>query len=33
MNKIIDLEKFNHYKTVKTIDDQYISVNPNDIYI
>jgi FkbM family methyltransferase len=33
MNKIIDLDKFNHYKTVKTIDDQYISANPNDIYI
>jgi protein-L-isoaspartate O-methyltransferase len=33
MNKIIDLDKFNHYKTVKTIDEQYICVNPYDIYI
>jgi FkbM family methyltransferase len=33
MNKPINLEKFNHYKSVKTIDDQIISVNPNDQYI
>jgi len=33
MNKIIDLHKYSHYQSIKTIDDQYLSVNPNDIYI
>lgn len=33
MNNTIDLDKYSHYKTVKTIDDQQIIVNPNDRYI
>jgi hypothetical protein len=33
MNKIIDLGKYSHYKSVKTVDEQYLCVNPNDIYI
>ena len=33
MNKILDLEKFRNYKNVKTVNDQYISVNPCDQYI
>ena len=33
MNKIIDLDKYSHYINIKTINDQYLNVNPNDIYI
>lgn len=33
MNKVIDINDFSKFKIIKTKDNQYLCVNPFDLYI